>query len=293
MKNLLITLSLFLTSFYLTAQAPSIEWQKSLGGTGEDNAYSIKQTADGGYVVAGHSNSINGDVTGNHGSIDFWVVKLTSTGVIDWQKSLGGTGWEYALSIQQTADGGYIVAGKSSSNNGDLTGNQGSYDYWVVKLTSTGTIDWQKSIGGVGDDGAYSVQQTVDGGYIVAGYTYSIYGDVTGYHGGGDSWVAKLDSIGIIEWQKSLGGTSAEKATFIQQTIDGGYIVAGYSNSNDGDVTNSNGGGDFWVVKLTSSGTIDWQKVLGGSGWDLAEHIQQTTDGGYVVTGFSHLMMGM
>src|SRR3990172_5322344 len=134
MKNLLITIPLFLTSIYLTAQTPSIEWQKSLGGTGNDWGQSIQHTSDGGYVIAGYSNSIDGDVTGNHAQSDFWVVKLTSTGTIAWQKSLGGTGGDYAFSIQQTTDGGYVVAGYANSTDGNVTGNHGDQDYWVVKL---------------------------------------------------------------------------------------------------------------------------------------------------------------
>ncbi|MBI2280815.1 MAG: hypothetical protein HYU68_09030 [Bacteroidetes bacterium] len=113
MKNLLITLSLFLTSIYLTAQAPSIEWQKSLGGTNSDFGQSIQQTTDGGYIGVGQSNSIDGNVTGNHGGNDYWMVKLSSTGTIEWQKSIGGTEEDYAYSIQQTTDGGYVVAGIS------------------------------------------------------------------------------------------------------------------------------------------------------------------------------------
>ncbi len=288
MKNLLITLSLFLTSIYLTAQAPSIEWQKSLGGTGDEEAKAIQQTTDGGYVVAGYSKSINGDVTGNHGgSYDYWVVKLDSAGTIAWQKSIGGTASDGAYFIQQTTDGGYVVAGSSISNDGDVTGNHGSNDYWVVKLDSTGTIEWQKSLGGTTSDIANSIQQTSDYGYVVAGHSYSINGDVTDNHGNMDYWVVKLDSTGAISWQKSLGGTGYDDATSIQQTIDGGYIVAGQSSSTDGDVTGNHGDWDYWVVKLDNTGAISWQKSFGGSGADLGQSIQQTIDGGYVVAGRS------
>ena len=265
----------------------TIDWQKCLGGTGNETANSIQQTADGGYIVAGQASSNDGDVTGNHGGADYWVVKLDSTGTIDWQKCLGGSGWEIAYSIQKTADGGYIVAGQASSINGDVTGNHGIFDYWVVKLDSTGAIDWQKSLGGTSADHALSIQQTTDGGYIVAGYTNTIDGDVIGNHGGWDSWVVKLNSSGVITWQKCLGGTGSDAATSIQQTVDGGYVVTGHSNSTDGDVTGYHGGWDYWVVKLTNLGAIDWQISLGGTSGDEATSIQQTTDGGYVVTGGS------
>lgn len=265
----------------------TLQWQKSLGGTGIDEARSIIQTTDGGYIIAGYSTSNNGDVTGNHGAKDYWVVKITSTGTIQWQKSLGGTGNEQAFSIIQATDGGYIVAGYSMSNNGDVTGNHGDKDYWIVKLASTGTIQWQKSLGGTGSDQAHSIVQTTDGGYIVAGLTTSNNGDVTGNHGSGDCCVVKLTSTGDIQWQKALGGTNNDEAYSIIQTTDGGYIFAGYSDSNNGDVTGNHGGGDYWIVKLTSTGNIQWQKALGGTRLDESYSIIQTIDGGYIVAGNS------
>jgi hypothetical protein len=265
-----------------------IEWEKSMGGSGDDNARLIQQTNDGGYIFIGPSDSNDGDVSGNHGNLDYWAVKLTSTGVIEWQKSLGGTGYEYAQYIQQTSDGGYIAAGSSFSNDGDVSGNHGGFDCWVVKLNDEGTIVWQKSLGGLSNDEAESIQQTNDGGFILAGHSDSNDGDVSGNHGGPDYWVVKLSSIGTIEWQKSLGGSGSDQAKSVQQTNDGGYIVAGYTSSNDGDVSVNYGYLDFWVVKLNSLGTIEWQKTLGGSDFDLAQSIQQTNDGEYIVAGYSY-----
>ncbi|MHA1651797.1 MAG: hypothetical protein ACTSYB_16515, partial [Candidatus Helarchaeota archaeon] len=192
----------------------------------------------------------------NHGGYDFWVVKLSSTGVIEWQKCLGGSNNDWVYSVQQTADGGYIVAGFTVSNDGDVSGNHDGEDFcdfWVVKLSSTGVIEWQKCLGGSNYERAYSVQQTADGGFIVAGETKSNDGDVSGNHGGYDFWVVKLSSTGVIEWQKCLGGINDEGAYSVQQTADGGYIVAGYTDSNDGDVSGKHGvcACDFWVVKLS------------------------------------------
>ena len=266
----------------------TIEWEKSMGGSGDDNARLIQQTNDGGYIFIGPSDSNDGDVSGNHGNLDYWAVKLTSTGVIEWQKSLGGTGYEYAQYIQQTSDGGYIAAGSSFSNDGDVSGNHGGFDCWVVKLNNEGTIVWQKSLGGLSNDEAESIQQTNDGGFILAGHSDSNDGDVSGNHGGPDYWVVKLSSIGTIEWQKSLGGSGSDQAKSVQQTNDGGYIVAGYTSSNDGDVSVNYGYLDYWVVKLNSLGTIEWQKTLGGSDFDLAQSIQQTNDGEYIVAGYSY-----
>ncbi len=279
--------------------AGDIEWQKSLGGSGYDEAASIQQTSDGGFIVAGKSWSNDGDVSGHHGTghnYDYWVVKLNSVGAIVWQKSLGGSFSDHASSVQQTSDGGYILAGYTHSNDGDVSGNHGYYDYWVVKLNSSGDIVWQKCLGGSHDDYANSIQQTSDGGFIVAGYTCSNDGDVSGWHEGADYpyydyWVVKLNSGGDIIWQKCLGGSNEDEAYSIQQTSDGGFIVAGASNSNDGDVSGHHGSTvrkDYWVVKLNSGGDIIWQKCLGGSNFDDAYSIQQTTDGGFIVAGLTY-----
>ena len=263
----------------------SLQWQKALGGTGTDETYSIQPTIDGGYIVAGTTSSTDGDVVGNHGNWDAWVIKLSATGVIVWQKALGGINNDSANSILPTLDGGYIVAGTTSSNNGDVTGNHGNDDAWVVKLNSTGSLQWQKALGGTTEDVAHCIQPTTDGGYIVAGYTLSTDGDVTGNNGNRDAWVVKISSTGSLQWQKALGGTGEERVYSIQPTTDGGYIVAGNTYSNNGDVTGAHGGGDAWVVKLSSTGSLQWQKALGGTGVDRAKSIQPTPNGGYIVTG--------
>lgn len=278
---------------FAAAQTPTIQWQKCVGGTSFDESYSVRQTADGGYVVAGQSYSDDGDVVGIHGSNDAWIVKFDEFGIMQWQKCLGGTASDQAFDICQTIDGGYIVTGATASNNGDVSGHHGttgsSYDCWVVKLSSTGTIEWQKCLGGNSSDIGYSIQQTTDSGYIVAGVSNSINtGDVTGNHGAYDYWVVKLNNAGTIQWQKCLGGTGDDQAQSIQQTSDGGFIVAGRSDSNNGDVSGNHSGlHDYWVVKLDNAGTIQWQKCLGGTGIDQARSIQQTSDGGFIVAGRS------
>ena len=272
----------------------NLTWQKSLGGSQEDNAHSIVQTSDGGYIIAGYSKSNDGDVTGNHGGADYWIIKLNAKGNLTWQRSLGGSRYDKASSIAQTSDGGYVIAGYSESNDGDVTGNHGNSDYWIVKLDAKGNLTWQKSLGGSTNDEASSIVQTSDGGYIIAGYSESNDGDVTGHHGesyadmnySSDAWVVKLDAKGNLTWQRSLGGSQCDKASSIVQTSDGGYIIAGYSESNDGDVTGHDGGG-YWIVKLDAKGNLIWQRAFGGSGSDLANSIILTSDGGYIVAGFS------
>ena len=169
-------------------------WQRCLGGSDFDIAYSIQQTTDGGYIFAGGTNSNNGDVSGYHGGDgDIWVVKLDSAGNKLWQRCLGGSGIELWLSsVEQTSDGGYVVIGTTGSNDGNVSGNKGLWDVWVVKLNSTGSLVWQKCLGGTSVDYGFSIQQTFDGGYVLAGLTASNDGDVSGNHGGIDIWVAKL-----------------------------------------------------------------------------------------------------
>lgn len=306
MKKPLLLFAWIVSIQHTFSQAPGIEWQQSLGGNGYDQATSIQQTTDGGYIVAGISNSINGDVTGHHGdffSFDCWVAKLSAAGAIQWQRSLGGSKNEGDIlgstvySVRQVADGGYIVAGSSKSDDGDITGHhpgggeEDNHDYWLVKLSTAGDIQWQKSLGGSLNDHAFSVEPTNDGGYIVAGYSFSNDGDVAGHHGDEedpleDCWVVKLDGTGTLQWQQSLGGTFHDQAFSIKQTADNGYIVAGYTVSNDGDVS-GNSGDSYWIVKLGTSGNLEWQKALGGTGVDKAHAIQQTTDGGYIIAGAS------
>ena len=288
MKKYIILSAAIIFSLNVFSQAPAIQWQKCLGGTGFEIANSMEQTSDGGYIVAGYSDSNDSIVTGNHGDNDYWVVKLSNAGYIQWQKCYGGTSTDEATSVKQSIDGGYIVAGWSSSNDSDVTGNHGDIDCWIIKLDSTGALQWQKSYGGTDWDDAESIQQTNDGGYIFSGFSGSTNGDVVGNHGGFDYWVVKLDGTGNIQWQKCYGGTNNEGAYSIQQTNDGGYIVAGSSASNDGDVAGNHGGGDYWIVKLDSTGTLQWQRCYGGTNDDEAFSIQQTTDGGYIVAGESN-----
>jgi hypothetical protein len=281
-KGLIATALLF--CHVLTfAQAPDIIWQRSLGGTTNNVAWSVQQTTDGGYVVSGSLFFWNITTTG-YGLWDpnCGIVKLDANGNITWQISLGGGMEEHGKSIQQTSDGGYIVAGPSNA-----MGHNFSYNYWIVKLDANGNIAWQKTLGGTGYDVANSIQQTSDGGYIVAGLITSIDGDVTGNHGEEDAWIVKLDANGNIVWQKSLGGSGFDRIYSIQQTVDGGYIAAGNSSSIDGDLTGINNIGTYWIVKLDANGNITWQKKLGGSGSDGANSIQQTADGGYIVAGVS------
>ncbi len=284
---MLLASSLFLNICICIAQVPTIQWQKAMGGSGDDYGYHCEQTSDGGYITCGISTNANGDITENNGMTDFWVVKLDPAGFIQWSKSYGSPGTDVAYSIKQTADNGYILTGFADTLGGDITVNYGSQDIWILKLDAAGTLLWQKSYGGSSSENASDIEQTTDLGYIVAGTTYSNDIDVSGNHGNSDFWIFKLDAVGTILWQKCFGGTANDKAKSIQQTTDGGYIVAGQTDSNNGNVSGNHGGIDYWVVKLDVSGNIQWKRCVGGSDHEVATSIVQTNDGGYAVAGHS------
>jgi uncharacterized delta-60 repeat protein len=241
------------------------EWQKTYGGAGSDSASSIQQTNDGGYVVAGSTLSFGAE------GEDILILKLSSDGDIEWQKTYGGSKGDSASSIQQRDDGGYIVAGMIQFSSNDPV-------FWILELSSVGDIEWQKAYGRSEDEQANSFLQTSDGGYIVAGRTKPFGFFVS------DVWILKLSSDGDIEWQKTYGASGNDEAYSIQQTNDGGYIVAGLT---DAFVSLGDEVSDVWILKLFSDGDIEWQKTYGGSGNDEAHSIQQTSDGGYIVAGYN------
>nr|MBK9653886.1 hypothetical protein [Bacteroidota bacterium] len=224
------------------------------------NYLPLPPTADGGYVLGGYSSSnISGDKTeDSKGYNDYWVVKIDSLGAIVWQNSIGGNSGDYLYSIASSLDGGHVLGGWSGSNiSGDKTENcNGSVDYWVVKIDSLGAIVWQNTIGGDESDELLSITPSPDGGYVLGGWSYSnISGDKTeNSNGSYDYWVVKIDSIGAIVWQNTIGGSSDEYLYSITPTPDGGYVLGGLSRSNiSGDKTeNRNGGYDYWIVKMTA-----------------------------------------
>jgi PKD repeat protein len=272
-----------------------VQKQLLLGGSGDESAVSVVQTSDGGYVVLGYTDSSrSGDVAGtNHGAKDIWVVRLDILGNVAWQRLLGGSGRDVAADIRQTADGGFVVLGYTdSSASGNLTRvNHGGYDIWVAKLDPGGAIEGQVLLGGSGDDYASQLRVTADNGYIVAGGTRSsASGDVRDQnHGQTDIWVVKLDAAGAIQAQRSLGGSGYETCSELLQTADGGFLIAGSSNSSaSGDVLDMNHGDfDAWMVRLGPGGATRWQRLLGGAGFEAAYSAVETADGGYVFAAVS------
>ena len=274
----------------------NILWDKTIGGSnGDDYLFSLQQTSDNGYILGGSSSSnISGDKSENSkGVSDYWVVKLDEDGNKIWDKTIGGSSFDILYSLQQTADNGFILGGYSESNiSGDKSENsKGGNDYWIVKLDVDGNIIWDKTIGGNNSDALYSVKQTIDNGYILGGYSQSdISGDKSeNSKGDYDYWVVKLDPLGTKVWDRTIGGNSVDNLTSIQQTIDNGYILGGSSFSGiSGDKTeNSKGGFDYWVIKLSATGSKIWDKTIGGNNFDALSFLQQTADNGYILGGFS------
>jgi len=288
MKHFTNLILILLSSLSTTLSAQKILWERSYGGSGREDAASLEQTSDGGYFLAGSTYSDDEDVSGNYGESDYWVLKLDSTGEIQWENHFGGSDSDFATSAIQTADGGYMVAGGARSDNWDVLDNYGSRDAWLIKLDSSGSEIGNKNYGGSRVDLAKAIQQTRDGGYIVASYSRSQDLDVSGNLGGSDYWIVKLSSGGEIEWEENYGGSDSDIPVSIEQTNDGGYVIAGNTSSEDGNVSVNNGYSDFWVLKIDPEGNELWEKTYGGSSTDVARSMQHTSDGGYILTGYSY-----
>ncbi len=243
-----------------TDEFGNLQWAKAYGGTGHDLAFSVQQTSDGGYIVAGLTHSFGA------GNGDFFVVKTDANGNIQWVKAYGGTGADTAWSVQQTSDGGYVVAGYTRSFGAS------NLDIFLIKTDEFGNVQWAKTYGGTNDDRAYSVQQTSDGGYILAGETRSFGA------GGSDIFLIKTDEFGNVQWAKTYGGTNNEWAYSVQQTSDGGYIVAGTMRTS---AINH----DIFLIKTDANGNVQWAKTYAETNDDRAYYVQQTSDDGYIVAG--------
>jgi len=259
-------------------------WEVSANATGYLN--SIVKTPDGGYITAGHRNNFT--ATGGYRGTDIVVVKLNAGGTIVWEKYFGGGGDDFAGKVINTADGGYLIAGLTSSSDGDVSTNHGGYDTWLIKVDASGNKVWEKTYGGSGWDSDGVITTTADGGFFMAAYSSSTDGDISGGHGGGDVVVYKLDASGNKIWIKIYGGSKWDTPASIIATKDGGSIIVGSTDSNDGDVVGQHGSDeDMWVLKLDNNGQKTWQATLGSTSWENGYSIAQLTDGGYMAFGFS------
>jgi len=261
-KVIFVLTVLLLGVTHLFAQAIDTAWTRTYGGTSWDEGNSVQQTTDGGYIIAG------GTASYGAGSDDVYLIKTDSLGDTLWTKTYGGSESDGGNSVQQTTDGGYIVAGTIY--------DEGSYsdDVYLIKTNSSGDTLWTRTYGGTDYDEGYSVQQTTDGGYIVAGETSS-YG--AGFE---DVYLIKTNSSGDTLWTRTYG-TDGGQCRSVQQTTDGGYIVAG-TIYDEGSYS-----ADVYLIKTNSSGDTLWTRTYGGTGYDEGRSVQQTSDGGYIVSGYT------
>ena len=262
------------------------------GGNSYESAKNLRQTSDGGYVIIGETFSgVSGDISQpNKGYSDIWILKLNADGSKAWDKSLGGSSFDFGYDIYPTPDRGYIVVGGIFGNDTDATDTiYGAQDIWIFKLNDDGSIAWDKTFGGSLYDKISSIQNTSDGGYVVVGTSNSANGNIYDSNKGGlDLVVIKLNADGSKAWNKTYGGSGSEQGISIQTTSDNGYIIVGFTESDNIDIEDGNNGGkDIWVLKLNADGSKDWDKTFGGSGDDLANSVQTTSDNGYIITGYT------
>ncbi len=250
-----------LTAF---AQPPDTLWTQTFGGNLRDKGYSVQQTGDGGYIIAGATNSYGA------GAYDVYLIKTDGVGDEEWTQAFGGNDGDWGSSVQQTSDGGYIIAGETNSYGA------GWWDVYLIKTDGDGNEVWTQTFGGTSSDAGYSVQQTTDGGFVIAGYTNS-YGA-----GWWDVYLIKTDGGGNEVWSQTFGDNGSEIGRSVQQTSDGGYIIAGETNSYGA------GAYDVYLIKTDGDGNEEWTRTLGGSDDDEAYSVQQTSDGGFVIVGYTN-----
>jgi len=241
----------------------NMEWNMTYGGTGIDTHTFMCQTSDGGYALVGETESFGA------GDKDFWLVKIDADGNMEWNMTYGGTGSETLPSLCQTSDGGYAVAGCTTSFGA------GDQDGWLVKTDADGNMEWNMTYGGTSLDQTYLVFATPDGGYAMGGTTMSFGA------GGLDLWLVKTDAAGNMQWNKTYGGIGIDFGMHLIQTLDGGYAILGFT------LSFGVGGGDCWLVKTDSDGNMLWNKTYGETGLDCGVHVLQTVDGGYATVGWT------
>lgn len=276
-----------------------LQWSKTYGGLGDDRGEKILQTPDGGFAILGYSDSNDGDVTNNSGAQDYWLGKLDSNGNLLWQKSYGYVGADRGKSILQTNDGGFFITGildvtasGGAGNTKNASSKHAGGDYWALKLDSQGTIEWSKYYGGSFTDSPFDAIQTLDGGYIIVGSSDSDDVDIANNIGDYDFWVLKISDSGTIIWEENFGGTQIDEARGIIDSGDGNFLIIGDTRSNDIQVSNNLGAADLWLIKITPSGNLIWEKTLGGSNFDVGRSITKTNDNGFILSGSSRSTNG-
>ena len=261
-------------------------WQKTYGGSGHETPNKILNTSDGGFLLLGYSNSSDGDVSGNKGWDDCWLLKLDENGNILWDRNFGGTSRDLGNNILPTKDGGFLIAATSKSTDGDVSGNHGGNDFWLLKINAEGSIEWENTYGGSEDETFSDIKQLNDTSFLLLGSSRSSDGDVGANYGGKDYWLVKIDTTGALFWERNYGGSESDNGAAIALKNDGGFVIGGSSKSSDGDVSKNLGLDDFWVFSCNAAGNIQWQRSYGGSKNDVLKELKRMEDG-YLLTGYS------
>ena len=267
------------------------QWQRSFGGNDYETARDIITTPDGGYLVLGETNSTDGDVIAGYGGTkDIWLLKLDASGNLQWQKRYGGNGLDIGNNIQLLPDGNYLIAASTSSNDGDFTGNHGTAGYTdgaLLKIDPSGTVLWTKCYGGSKNDELLDIE-IIDNKIYVAGYANSIDGDIPPTQKNYDVWLLCTDMNGTISFSKIFGGSQNDVAYSMCKGNDGTLTLAGYTTSNDGNVTGAKGSQDFWILNVSATGVLKWQQTAGGTDAEYANSVIADSDGGYIAGGISY-----
>ncbi|UOY08725.1 hypothetical protein L0P88_09270 [Muricauda sp. SCSIO 64092] len=272
-----------------------LEWQKTYGGSKDDQGQQVIQTSDGGYAITGYAMSDDGDGSNNEGFHDNWILRLDAAGNILWEKSFGFSGHDHSYDLVETVDGGFFFSGfldvtssngEGSTDKGRLTAH-GVGEFWGTKIDGDGNLQWRKFFGGTNNDRSFGVVNAHDGGYILVGASESDDFDIGNPKGSYDFWAVKINKNGTFVWESSFGGTGIDQAQDIVATTDGGYVITGNTFSEDTQVTKNNGQSDVWLIKIDDNGQLLWEKSFGGAGFDAAHSVRLTMDEGFLVCGNS------
>jgi len=269
-------------------------WCQNFGYPGSDQAQNIIETREGDLMVTGFFDVSASGGQGNddrensgtlHGVGEYWGIKLDADGQFFWKRYFGGSNNDRSYNVMQTNDGGFVLIGSSESDDFDITDSKGSYDYWAVKLSAEGDLEWTRSFGGSEIDIAYDIATTLDGNFLIVGDARSNDQDVSTNYGNADIWLVEIDPQGNLIWEKSLGGSMFDSAKDLLPMNDNLYCVTGSSRSNDVDVTTNNGENDAWTVVVDAQGTIIFEVAIGGSSLDFSEGAAQGVDGALLIVG--------
>ena len=268
-----------------------IEWEKSLGGTGYESARDLVQTSDGGYLVLGETNSTDGGVVaGFGGTKDIWLLKISSNGILEWQKRFGGSGLDVGNHIELMKDGSCLIAASSTSNDGHITGNHSSGTYTdgvLMKIDAAGNLAWSKCFGGTKNEELFDIE-VINGTIFATGFTNSIDGDIPPSQKNYDVWLLAIDEAGNKVMSKIYGGSQNDVAYCMTKGADGSLTMAGYTTSNDGDVSGAKGSQDYWILNVSQKGKLNWQKVFGGTDAEYAKTILTDKDSSYIIGGVTY-----